>query len=124
MTNALIYVRQSRHKESERTVSPEVQEASCRALPISNVRERSFGKPASRNTCSMASAQPGTFEESFITVPLPAIMPGDANRKTYKNGKFHGITASTTPSGWKMTKLLLASVLIGSGARKRSALSA
>ena len=32
-SSALIYVRQSRHKEGERTVSPEVQEASCRALP-------------------------------------------------------------------------------------------
>lgn len=30
---ALIYVRQSRHKEGERTVSPEVQEQHCRALP-------------------------------------------------------------------------------------------
>ena len=29
----LIYIRQSRHKDSERTVSPEVQEAACRALP-------------------------------------------------------------------------------------------
>src|SRR5260370_6139284 len=32
-TSALIYVRQSRHKEGERTVSPEVQEQQCRALP-------------------------------------------------------------------------------------------
>ncbi len=32
-TTALIYVRQSRHKEGERTVSPEVQEQQCRALP-------------------------------------------------------------------------------------------
>src|SRR6266851_5252264 len=32
-TKALIYVRQSRHKEGERTVSPEVQEQQCRALP-------------------------------------------------------------------------------------------
>ena len=32
-TSALIYVRQSRHKEGERTVSPEVQEQHCRALP-------------------------------------------------------------------------------------------
>jgi len=31
-TSALIYVRQSRHKDSERTASPEVQEAACRAL--------------------------------------------------------------------------------------------
>ena len=32
-TIALVYVRQSRHKEGERTVSPEVQEQNCRALP-------------------------------------------------------------------------------------------
>ena len=31
-TAALVYVRQSRHKEGERTVSPEVQEQQCRAL--------------------------------------------------------------------------------------------
>jgi DNA invertase Pin-like site-specific DNA recombinase len=33
MSTALIYIRQSRHKEYERTASPEVQEAWCRALP-------------------------------------------------------------------------------------------
>ena len=33
MTTALIYIRQSRHKDYERTASPEVQEAACRALP-------------------------------------------------------------------------------------------
>src|SRR5437762_2747057 len=30
---ALLYIRQSRHKEGERTVSPEVQEQACRVLP-------------------------------------------------------------------------------------------
>ncbi|HKT82785.1 MAG TPA: recombinase family protein, partial [Solirubrobacterales bacterium] len=33
MSTALIYVRQSRHRDYERTVSPEVQEQACRALP-------------------------------------------------------------------------------------------
>ena len=33
MTTALIYIRQSRHKDYERTASPEVQEQACRALP-------------------------------------------------------------------------------------------
>src|SRR5438105_7239473 len=33
MNIALIYVRQSRSKTYERSVSPEVQEAACRALP-------------------------------------------------------------------------------------------
>lgn len=72
----------------------------------------------------MARAQPGTFEESFITAALPAISPGAAKRKTCQNGNFHGITAYTTPSGWNMTKLFLASVLTGSNARNGTALSA
>ncbi len=39
-TTALIYIRQSRHKEGERTVSPEVQEQHCRALaPVTNCAE-------------------------------------------------------------------------------------
>src|SRR5437773_2182474 len=33
MTLGLIYIRQSRHKAYEKTVSPEVQEQACRALP-------------------------------------------------------------------------------------------
>jgi DNA invertase Pin-like site-specific DNA recombinase len=33
MSSALVYVRQSRHKEGEHTVSPEVQEQQCRRLP-------------------------------------------------------------------------------------------
>jgi site-specific DNA recombinase len=33
MSSALVYVRQSRHKAYERTVSPETQESACRALP-------------------------------------------------------------------------------------------
>ncbi|HZT82238.1 MAG TPA: recombinase family protein [Gemmataceae bacterium] len=33
MAAALIYIRQSRHKAYERTVSPEVQEETCRSLP-------------------------------------------------------------------------------------------
>jgi hypothetical protein len=50
--------------------------------------------------------------------------PGAAKRNTCQNGKFHGITASTTPSGLNVTKLLRASVAIGSRARKRAAFSA
>jgi len=52
------------------------------------------------------------------------ISPGAANRKTCQNGKFHGITARTTPSGLKVTKLERASVAIISRASIRSALSA
>ena len=51
----------------------------------------------------MASAQPSTFEACLRTPPLPAISAGAAKRKTCQNGKFHGITASTTPSGRNAT---------------------
>jgi hypothetical protein len=36
----LIYIRQSRHKYSERTVNPEVQEEACRALPAIQACDR------------------------------------------------------------------------------------
>ena len=68
------------------------------------MRNRSCGKPASRSTSSIASAQPGTLLACFSTAPLPAISAGAAKRNTCQNGKFHGITASTTPSGLKVTK--------------------
>jgi hypothetical protein len=48
----------------------------------------------------MASAQRGTLEACFSTPTLPAIRAGAAKRKTCQKGKFHGITASTGPSGW------------------------
>ena len=67
------------------------------------MRNRSSGKPASWNTSSIASAQPGTLLACFRSAPLPAISAGAAKRKTCQNGKFHGITASTTPSGLKVT---------------------
>ena len=49
---------------------------------------------------------------------------GAANLKTCQNGKFHGITASTTPSGSNATYDFVASVLTISGARCASACSA
>jgi hypothetical protein len=55
------------------------------------------------NTDSIASAQPGTLLACLRTPPLPAIRAGAAKRKTCQNGKFHGMTASTTPSGLKVT---------------------
>ncbi len=63
-------------------------------------REGAGGKPASRKTSSMASAQPVTLLACLSTPTLPAISAGAAKRNTCQNGKFHGITASTTPSGW------------------------
>ena len=39
---------------------------------------------------------------------LPATSAGAAKRMTCQNGKFHGMTASTTPSGWKSHARVLA----------------
>ena len=39
------------------------------------------GTPASRNTASMASAEPGTFAACLSTATLPAIRAGAAKRK-------------------------------------------
>ena len=60
-----------------------------------------FGYPASLKTASIANAQPGTFEASFITAVFPAISPGAANRNTCQKGKFQGIIANTGPRGSK-----------------------
>ena len=71
--------------------------------PMRSARKRSRGQPASCASASMASAQPGTFEACLSSAPLPAMSAGARKRKSCQKGKFHGITASTTPSGWKVT---------------------
>ena len=48
----------------------------------------------------MSSAVCGTFDACLSRPTLPAISAGAAKRTTCQNGKFHGITASTGPSGW------------------------
>src|SRR4029453_14040998 len=82
------------------------------------------GGPPRRQTSSSASAQPVTFEACLSSAPLPATRAGAAKRITCQNGKFQGITARTTPSGSKQTKLFEASVATGSRARKRAPWSA
>jgi hypothetical protein len=61
------------------------------------------GTPASAKSASIASAEPHTLEACFRTHTFPARSAGIANRKTCQNGKFHGMTPSTTPSGSNAT---------------------
>ena len=51
----------------------------------------------------MNSAVCGTFDACLSSPTLPAIRPGTANRIACQSGKFHGMIASTGPSGWKVT---------------------
>ena len=88
-----------------------------RSLPITSVRNRPAGSSASRHTASISSAQPVTLEACLSSTALPAMSAGAAARKTCQYGKFQGITASTTPSGSKATKLRRASVGTSSSAR-------
>ena len=48
----------------------------------------------------MASAVCGTLDACFSSPTLPTISAGAAKRITCHSGKFHGMMASTAPSGW------------------------
>ncbi len=58
------------------------------------------GNPARANRSCMNSAVCGTFEACLSSPTLPAISAGAANRIACQSGKFHGMMASTGPSGW------------------------
>ena len=92
-----------------------------RAEPTRSVWKQPSGNPATRKTSSIASADCGTFEACLRSPTLPAMSAGAAKRNTCQKGKFHGITASTTPRGRKATKLLVRSAEIISSARILSA---
>ncbi len=57
------------------------------------------GAPASTRTRSTARAQPVVFGECLSSAALPAMSAGAAKRSTCQSGKFHGMTARTTPTG-------------------------
>ena len=72
---------------------------STRADPISRVWNAPGGKPARSNRSWRNSAVCGTFDACLSSPTLPAIRAGAAKRMTCHSGKFHGMTASTGPSG-------------------------
>ena len=85
------------------------------------------GKPARANRSCMNRAVCGTFEACLSRPTLPAISAGAANRMACQSGKFHGMMASTGPSGWYFTYACWAPTAAesaGSSARKRAACSA
>ena len=79
-------------------------------ISIIKVRKTPSGNPASRNIDSMARALPGTLLACLRTATLPAIRVGAANRNTCQNGKFQGMSASTTPNGLKVTNAFAPSI--------------
>ena len=74
---------------------------------------------------SIASAHPVTLGECLRIAVLPASRVGAAKRSTCQNGKFHGMTARTTPIGSCATQLRWsAPVSTGRGARNAGPCSA
>ena len=72
-------------------------------LPTSSVAKRPSGKPLARKISSIFSATPVTFEACLSTIALPAMSAGAAARNACQYGKFHGMIASSTPSGRNAT---------------------
>ncbi|SGN98611.1 Uncharacterised protein [Mycobacterium tuberculosis] len=66
----------------------------------SNVWKQPSGKPPRAMTSARYSAHCGTFDACLSRPTFPAISTGAANRTACHRGKFHGITARITPSGW------------------------
>ena len=73
------------------------------SLPMRSVVKAPSGKPARRTTSSIASAHCGTLDACLSRATFPAISAGAAKRKTCQKGKFQGMTARMTPSGWYVT---------------------
>ena len=76
--------------------------ASAMTLPTASfsrntARNNPSGKPASRKTPSISSAQRDTLGACFKSPAFPATSAGAAKRNTCQNGKFHGMIASTGP---------------------------
>lgn len=95
--------------------------STCSTLPaeISSVWNTPSGKPASWKSSSRYRAHCGTFEACLSRPTFPAIRAGAANRMACHNGRFHGITASTTPIGWYVTNARFAPTRPASASRSR-----
>ena len=55
----------------------------------------------------MASAEYGVCGAGLMTMGQPAPSAGPALRVIMAAGKFHGVMAATTPTGWRSTMMRL-----------------
>src|SRR5688572_2247398 len=62
----------------------------------------SGGPPASTHSCSSRIAVSGDCSAGFNTTVQPAASAGATLRVTIAAGKFHGVTAYTGPTGWRI----------------------
>ena len=65
------------------------------------------GIPARRASSPSARAENGVCVAGFSTIVQPAASAGPALRVIIAAGKFHGVMAATTPTGWRITMMRL-----------------
>ncbi|HXM56320.1 MAG TPA: recombinase family protein, partial [Candidatus Dormibacteraeota bacterium] len=86
MRVALIYVRQSRHKDYERTVSPEVQEAHCHALPaVRSCDEVEVYRDLDRSGSSVKKRPDWRRFVDRIVELRPAVIAINDQSRTFRN---------------------------------------
>src|SRR6185437_966377 len=61
------------------------------------------GIPARTPSSARASAERGVWIAGLQTIVQPAARAGPTLRVIMAAGKFHGVMAATTPTGWRMT---------------------
>jgi hypothetical protein len=67
-----------------------------------------FGTPASSKICAMARAVSGVSFAGLRIMVQPAASAGPILRVAMAAGKFHGVTKSDTPMGWRSTMMRFA----------------
>jgi hypothetical protein len=83
-------------------ISPPMAEAE----PVTTLN-RPAGTPARMASSASASAENGVCVAGFRTMAQPAASAGPALRVIIAAGKFHGVIAATTPTGWRSTMMRL-----------------
>ena len=65
------------------------------------------GNPASSSSSTNMPAQSGANSDGFHTIVQPAASPYTIGMPAMSTGKFHGVTAATTPTGSCTTRIRL-----------------
>ena len=63
------------------------------------------GMPARSASSARARAESGVSRGGLDTIVQPAASAGPALRVIMALGKFHGVMAATTPTGWRITTI-------------------
>src|ERR1700722_14828227 len=66
-----------------------------------------LGRPARWASSANASAEYGVWVAGLQTMVQPARIAGPALRVIMAAGKFQGVMAATTPTGWRSTRIRL-----------------